>query len=183
VYVPLGGNRVSRSRWRINILITFVVSGLWHGANWTYVIWGGLNGFYQVASASTKGLRASLGGPALERALPHLHRLFASAMTFVLICVAWVFFRAPTIGDAFAAFGQLVRNHGPLFTADAKELIYGAAGIAVVLAVDYRTRGRPFERALSDMSTPYRWSLYLLLILGILAAGVFNASQFIYFQF
>ncbi|NLF80287.1 MAG: MBOAT family protein, partial [Clostridia bacterium] len=100
VYIPLGGNRVKRSRWHMNLLITFLLSGLWHGANWTFVIWGGLNGAYLVLSLLSQNLRHKLVHAfALDR-LPRLHRLLQVAITFGLICLAWVFFRANSFADA-----------------------------------------------------------------------------------
>src|SRR5262249_24946383 len=89
LYIPLGGNRVGPIRHRLNLLVTFLVSGLWHGASWTYVIWGGLNGMYLIAERDL-GIAGDRGGArrlSWWRVLP----------TFVLITFAWVFFRARTV--------------------------------------------------------------------------------------
>jgi len=183
VYVPLGGSRASWQRWCFNIMATFLISGLWHGANWTYLVWGGLNGLYQVGGRSTASLRLRIHERLGLTAWPRLRNVWCAGVTFALTCLAWVFFRAPSMHEALSALSRLGDLRAPLFTADAKELTYGVAGIALVLAMDYWTRGRSFEAALSEQPVAVRWSVYLGLIIAILAAGVFNASQFIYFQF
>jgi D-alanyl-lipoteichoic acid acyltransferase DltB (MBOAT superfamily) len=183
VYVPLGGNRVPRPRWAFNILFTFTISGLWHGAAWTYIIWGALNGVYLVASTSLQGTREAVARAIGLLRWPRLHQFLKIAVTFALTCIAWVFFRAPGFDEALAALHHMVWNWGPVFTGGAKELIYGALGIAVVLAVDAWTGERHFHEAVGARPQAERWAIYLVLILWILSAGVFNASQFIYFQF
>ena len=183
VYVPLGGNRVPRPRWAFNILFTFTISGLWHGAAWTYIIWGALNGVYLVASTSLQGTREAVARAIGLLRWPRLHRFLKIAVTFGLTCIAWVFFRAPGFDEALAALHHMLWNWGPVFTGGAKELIYGALGIAVVLAVDAWSGERHFHEAVGARPQAERWAIYLVLILWILSAGVFNASQFIYFQF
>ena len=105
VYVPLGGSRTTPLRRYANLLITFMISGLWHGANWTYVIWGGLNGLYLVGEqvARQKFSISSKLPPALL--LPY--RCFRAVTTFMLICFAWIFFRAKNTHDAFYIVGHL----------------------------------------------------------------------------
>jgi D-alanyl-lipoteichoic acid acyltransferase DltB (MBOAT superfamily) len=183
VYVPLGGNRVRRPRWVFNILVTFIISGLWHGAAWTYIVWGALNGVYLVASTALQGARETAARAVGLLRWPRLHQFLKIAVTFGLTCIAWVFFRAPDFDEALAALHNMVWNWGPVFTGGAKELIYGALGIAIVLGVDAWTGERHFHEALGTRPQAQRWAVYLVLILWILSAGVFNASQFIYFQF
>ena len=183
LYVPLGGNRVRVPRWAFNILFTFTVSGLWHGAEWTYVIWGALNGFYLLASTLSRDLRARLTEVVGLTRMPRIHGLLQVLITFVLTCIAWVFFRAPSFSSALLALQHVLFDHGPLFLGGAKDLIYGALGIVFVLWVDYWSGDKPFDQALASKGTMTRWSMYLLLLLWIASAGVFNASQFIYFQF
>lgn len=101
VYIPLGGNRTVKWRWYYNLMITFLVSGLWHGANWTFVIWGGLHGLYLIAALWTAKWRHSLNerlGLSLES---RPMKILDVATTFVLVCLAWVFFRANTVSDSF----------------------------------------------------------------------------------
>jgi alginate O-acetyltransferase complex protein AlgI len=183
VYVPLGGNRVGPLRWPVNILITFIISGLWHGAAWNYLIWGALNGVYLCVSSWSQGLRTrAVHFAGLSRG-PAAHWLVQMLITFGLTCIAWIFFRAPDFEHALIALDHLVRQPGPLFTGGAKELIYGALGILFVLAMDSWTGAKAFDAALSEKPAALRWAIYLLLLVWIVSAGVFDAAQFIYFQF
>ena len=101
LYIPLGGNRVKLWRWQYNLFITFLVSGLWHGANWTYIVWGALNGAYFIISIWTQDLRRSFHrNTGLDRH-PVLSKYLRVGLTFCLVCIAWVFFRAKSISDAW----------------------------------------------------------------------------------
>jgi len=183
VYVPLGGNRVDKLRWYRNLLVTFTLSGFWHGANWTYVIWGALNGFFLISAVVTEPARQRLAQITGLSRLPKLHMVIKVAITFFLTCCAWVFFRASNFSDAILIYQKLLLSRGPLFTGGAKDLIYGVIGIFCVLALDYWTRGRPFDVTITHKNTMTRWAVYVFLLLGLLTIGVFDASQFIYFQF
>jgi alginate O-acetyltransferase complex protein AlgI len=102
-YIALGGNRVAWWKWQRNLMLTFLASGLWHGANWTFVAWGAMHGFYLVFSIWTEDLRGNLRrAVGLERRRA-LHHALAVAVTFTLACLAWVFFRATTIHDTFVS--------------------------------------------------------------------------------
>jgi D-alanyl-lipoteichoic acid acyltransferase DltB (MBOAT superfamily) len=183
VYVPLGGSRVSPLRWCLNVLVTFTISGLWHGANWTFIVWGALNGMYLIAER-VLGLwvAASTKRAASARWKPFVDSLKLLA-TFGLICVAWVFFRAHDLSDAVLVLAKIVSEPGPVFLGGARDIIYGVAGIAFVLCVDVWGGRARFDQALSAYSMPVRWATYATLMVGILAIGVFDGSQFIYFQF
>lgn len=184
VYLPLGGNRVNRSRLYFNLLLTFAVSGLWHGANWTYICWGALNGLYLIASTASLGWWTRLKKSLIFAWWPLAAKNGAKILvTFTLTCVGWVFFRAANLSDALHIFEQIALNHGPLFTGGAKDIIYGVMGILMVIGLDYWTRGKPFDQALIEKSPPTRWCVCLFLVMGLLSFGVFDASQFIYFQF
>src|SRR5262249_19004978 len=101
VYIPLGGNRVSRRRWYFNLMITVLFSGLWHGAKWTFVIWGALHGIYLLVGIWTAGARARLIEWTRLARFPRLYRFIEIGVTFGLVCFAWIFFRAPTFHDAW----------------------------------------------------------------------------------
>jgi alginate O-acetyltransferase complex protein AlgI len=183
VYVPLGGNRVGQARWAFNIMVTFTLSGLWHGAAWNYIVWGALNGVYLCASSWTQRARTASVQALGLAARPALHRTVQVLITFFLTCVAWVFFRAPDFDNAMVAFKHMAFDHGPVFTGGAKELIYGALGILIVLAMDNWMGRRQFDVAMSAQRPLVRWCIYSFLVLWIISAGVFDAAQFIYFQF
>jgi len=173
LYIPLGGNRVSYPRWIFNIMITFVVSGLWHGANWTFVIWGALNGFYQIIESALfkKKERSILG----------------ILITFILICFSWIFFRANSTHDAFYIIHSIATNLGKLYIPAGDDVIapvYSAIAIVLLLFVEMKkeffnehfTLGKSKKRLI-------RWAYYSSIIFIILYIGVFDSSQFIYFQF
>jgi alginate O-acetyltransferase complex protein AlgI len=107
VYIPLGGNRVVKWRWYYNLMITFLVSGLWHGANWTFVIWGGLHGFYLVSAIWTAKIRSSVNATLGLSLDSKILKTWDIALNFVLVCLAWVFFRANTVTDGFYIIAQI----------------------------------------------------------------------------
>ncbi len=183
LYIPLGGNRVAVPRMYLNLFITFVISGLWHGANWTYIIWGALNGLYLIASIATAHLRDHLVALSGLKFFPRLHKVFKMLVTFSLVCAAWVFFRASSLSDALLICKKILLVHGPVFTGGFRDIIYGVMGIATLIAVDLWCRGKNIDVALSELKTPVRWAMYLYFTVTILMAGVFDKSQFIYFQF
>ncbi|MEE8405086.1 MAG: MBOAT family O-acyltransferase, partial [candidate division Zixibacteria bacterium] len=107
LYFPLGGNRVSRWRWHYNILVVFILSGLWHGANWTFVIWGALHGCYLLLSVWTARIRSNVSGfIGLDRA-PRLRSVLQVFVTFHLVLLAWVFFRAESLSEAMLILSRM----------------------------------------------------------------------------
>jgi hypothetical protein len=108
LYIPLGGNRVSKPRWAFNLFITFLISGLWHGANWTYIIWGALHGFYVVMAALTEPFWQHLTALTRLDRLPRLKSALAMFVTFSLVTFAWIFFRAASLSDALYITRHLV---------------------------------------------------------------------------
>ena len=108
VYIPLGGNRVSKPHWAFNLFLTFLISGLWHGANWTYIIWGALHGLYFVLSSLTEPFWQRLSALTRLDRLPRLKAAIAMLTTFSLVTFAWIFFRAATLGDALYITRHLI---------------------------------------------------------------------------
>jgi D-alanyl-lipoteichoic acid acyltransferase DltB (MBOAT superfamily) len=191
VYISLGGNRVSYPRWQANLLITFLLSGLWHGASWTFVIWGGLNGLYLVASNWTAGLRARLvRWLGLDR-VPAIHAAMQLTFVFLIVCVAWVFFRASSLHDARTilytmASGDGLSPRSALASLSAAGLqrstLIGAAALAAGLllfdfAVEHRLSPDWFDRR----PIWIRWGAYYAGVALVLA--LLGDQQFIYFQF
>jgi D-alanyl-lipoteichoic acid acyltransferase DltB (MBOAT superfamily) len=204
LYIPLGGNRVSESRWYANLFIVFLVSGLWHGAAWTFVIWGALHGAYLMASLMTAPLRERLwaatrtaltvrlqgvhtAGPTWPSALPvaRIRQWIAIGVTFHLVLVAWVFFRANSVSDALYVLAHMWAGTGsPLLpNFDAGALLLSVSVIAFMEIVHLAERSSSIEAVLDAYPRSLRWGFYYLLIGGILAFGVFSQQQFIYFQF
>ena len=199
LYIPLGGNRTSKSRWYANVLIVFVVSGLWHGANWTFVVWGALHGVYLVAALVTAQLRRRVVSAMGLR--PRWHRALQVGITFHLVLLSWVFFRANSVSDAFTLLGSAWAGLGGQLAA-LLAFDFGEVTQDVVYAVGL---GRP-EFALSvgligllvvkewleehgrPVVSPERAQLMRLawadmLVVAILFLGVFGEQAFIYFQF
>lgn len=108
LYIPLGGNRVSKPRWMFNLFVTFLISGLWHGANWTYIVWGALHGTYFILSALTESLRARLASLLGLGGWPRLRAALSTLTTFALVTFAWIFFRAASLADALYITRHLV---------------------------------------------------------------------------
>ncbi len=192
LYIPLGGNRRGVLRKYLNLMITFVLSGLWHGANWTYVAWGALNGAFQIiGDAKNRLLKTQRRGQSFSL------RLLQRAVTFALICFTWVFFRAASMGDAlcilrsmFSVNNLWIFTDGTLKTLGLTTLewVVLAGSIGVLWAVDAaRERGAAFQAQLARQPIAFRWMAYVCAIVFILLFGVygvgFDAGQFIYFQF
>jgi D-alanyl-lipoteichoic acid acyltransferase DltB (MBOAT superfamily) len=108
LYIPLGGNRVPKPRWAFNLFITFLISGLWHGADWTYIIWGALHGSYLVLSVLTEPFWRYFSSLTRLNRLPRLKTVFATLTTFSLVTFAWIFFRAASLSDALYIVRHLV---------------------------------------------------------------------------
>jgi len=184
LYISLGGNRVSIPRWYFNLLIVFTISGLWHGASWTYILWGAINGFYLVFAIITEKWRKSINKLTRLDKLPHLHNSIQIGMTFLLTCFAWIFFRANSMQDAIYILKAISHFHGSVFVEDWYKFAYGIAGIGLLILIEYR------REYLSPDQLPFtskHWIVeqlsYGLLIYLIVLIGVFDGSQFIYFQF
>ncbi len=195
VYIPLGGNRVRLDRYYLNIFLTFMLSGLWHGANWTFVIWGALHGVYQIIGHLTKPLRDKVkSGLRLEGSFPL--KLFQSLFTFSLVCFAWIFFRANSLADALYIVKNLFSDVDMWMSMDyiyslinnlglsLLEFSLGLASIILLVLGELMARKRPLYQSLNRSNFLVSTVFYLILITIILTMGVyFDASEFIYFQF
>ncbi|MDQ3815846.1 MAG: MBOAT family protein, partial [Armatimonadota bacterium] len=193
LYISLGGNRVSPARRNFNLFMTFLVSGLWHGANWTFVVWGALNGLYIMLSLWTKDLRQSfITALRLHRA-PGLLKCLQIVTTFSLICFAWIFFRANNLSDAFwiithlhsGIIAQLTTTTSATLPPEISkvELLIAFCAIAVMESAHLLQRRVSVRHWLAQKPVWFRWGLYYGVAAAILLLGVFNKIQFIYFQF
>jgi alginate O-acetyltransferase complex protein AlgI len=123
LYIPLGGNRVSRIRWIFNLFITFVVSGFWHGANWTFIIWGALHGLYVVFFGMTGNIWKRISEIVRLSKFPWLERRIAIFSTFSLVSFAWIFFRANSLSDAMT-IAQGLFSGWAAFILETKVVVY-----------------------------------------------------------
>jgi len=184
VYIPLGGNRVAQPRWYGNLFATFLLSGFWHGANWTYVIWGALNGMYLVVSLMTEAVRARVVSLLALDSYPRIHRFMRTVITFSLISFAWIFFRANTVQDAVYIARHMFDDFGvkaAMTRLDFPKEMYACILFVELIYFAHRNIG---TRDLFAAKAPlFRWSLYYVMIMGILVFGSYAEQKFIYFQF
>ncbi len=187
LYFPMGGNRVGKLAWVRNILITFTISGLWHGASWTFVVWGALNAVYILAGRMTQGLRASVFEPiGLKEGNP-LRTGIQVGCTFFLACVGWVFFRAHNLSDAAYVLTHFWRNwdFGSIKTEQfLLRQLPVAIGAILLLELLQLLNGRVrLSNLVVKAPMAPRWALYLSFTFMVILFGVFRHAQFIYFQF
>ncbi|MEO5893944.1 MAG: MBOAT family O-acyltransferase [Ferruginibacter sp.] len=186
LYISLGGNRVSIPRWYFNLFIVFFISGLWHGANWTYIIWGSLNGIYLVFAIISQGARDKVNHVLGIEKLPRLNHFFQILITFALTCFAWVFFRANNVADSFLIIQKMFTDRGALLfdKADPSSFIFSFLGIFMLLAIEAK---HEYYKGSFSFFHNRHWLVrnlsYAVLIIIILLIGVFDGGQFIYFQF
>jgi alginate O-acetyltransferase complex protein AlgI len=183
LYIPLGGNRHGSARTFGNLVITMFLGGLWHGAGWTYVIWGLLHGVYQVIWHFGETVAVGLAPP-IRRMPVWLWRPPLIAAVFALTGLAWIFFRADSLADALHILAVICRieTGSDVVTTDKFVLVKGLFLIAVVVAVDLLTESdRVRDRFLH--SPRLRMAALLMACWGIALFGTFTGSTFIYFQF
>ena len=172
VYIPLGGNRVSTYRHLFNLFITFVVSGFWHGANWTFFIWGALHGIFLIVGVLKNKLLKQQNS----------NHFIDIIITLSMVLFAWIFFRANTISEAFVIIEKIFTQHDSLFI-DQTTLVYSLLGIAILLMKELKDEVG-FKISFSKSSNIFvRYVYYLAMLTIILLFGVFDGGQFIYFQF
>jgi alginate O-acetyltransferase complex protein AlgI len=187
IYIPLGGNRTTHRRWLANLLITFTISGLWHGANWTYVIWGFVNGVYLICGIELRQIRERLWA-VLGLSHNHILRVGVSTVTlFLLTCAAWVVFRARSAGDAAYILSHFWRawDSGSIATEQflLRQMPVAVLSIVALEAVELLHHHVSLTGLLSQQPMVLRWSAYTAFIVGVVLFGVHQQSQFIYFQF
>jgi alginate O-acetyltransferase complex protein AlgI len=184
LYIPLGGNRVSVPRVYFNLFFVFLISGLWHGANWTFIIWGALNGLYLIFAIITKNVRSNIDKSIGLEKFPKFNQFLNILITFILSCFAWIFFRANNVSDAFLIIKKIFTNRGTIFFDNPSMLIFSFSSILFLILVELKREYLPFAFSFfNNKNWVIRNVSYAILIIIILIAGVFDGGQFIYFQF
>lgn len=189
LYIPLGGNRVAQARWYINLFLVFLLSGLWHGSNWTFAIWGSVHGLLYILSVLTEKMRGKMAGALGFHRVPRLHRFARILSTLVLVNFAWVFFRAGSVSDGFYiiahSFTGWTKGLGTClsFVPSEFELVVALGGIAVLLTANYLQEKGSVEERLLSRPAWLRWAVYYGGVLAILLFGNLGVKNFIYFQF
>ena len=175
-YIPLGGNRVKWSRWALNIFIVYTLSGLWHGANWTFLIWGTIFGLmfiierfcyerFGITSTQKWGIR----------------RIFGVIITFTIVTLAWIFFRSSSLSNALTMFEALWNNTALADSWRPDPFIMFWLSLFILL--DILLFNNRFDKWCSKKPLWLRWTIYTLLIFGITAFSGIDNQPFIYFQF
>ena len=184
LYISLGGNKVSVPRWYLNLFIVFLISGLWHGANWTYIVWGGINGFYLVFALVTKKYRDSFDNFIGINKFPGVKKAVQILTTFGLTCFAWIFFRATSLAQAWDIIKKIFTFHGPFYNGNVTMFLFSILGITFLLLVESKREYFNFKFSFTyNKNWAIRNLYYAFLIAIIILAGVFDGGEFIYFQF
>ncbi|WP_412476108.1 MBOAT family O-acyltransferase [Flavobacterium sp. TBRC 19031] len=188
LYIPLGGSKGGNWIKIRNTFIIFIVSGFWHGANWTFIFWGLLNAFFILPAVLLKTNRVNMDIVAQGRLFPNFNELLSIFITFLLTTFAWIFFRAENIGEAFAYVGKICSSSIlslPEFTGMSLS-IYTFFFLVIMITIEWI--GRDKQHGLQSLGIgwkkPLRWSMYTILVLSIYYFSSIGSNQeFIYFQF
>ena len=193
IYIPLGGNRVSRPRWCLNQLITFTISGLWHGASFTFIIWGMLHGILLIIERFTQNIRAKISGFIKLGKFNFIKTFVCVCYTFFVTCITWILFRANTFNDVFYIIKQIFSGPPKFMTVDKAAELFGTIprqnlyvaifGIVLLLTVDLLCRKSDFRTTVEKIPVYARVPVYASLICLILVFGAYETKSFIYFQF
>ncbi|MBP5771475.1 MAG: MBOAT family protein [Bacteroidaceae bacterium] len=175
VYLPLGGSRCSKTHNYWNILVTFLVSGIWHGANWTFIIWGVLHGICQIIEKAFGWNKKNYKGAG---------RLTRIILTFIIVTLAWTIFRSPSIADALAYFIRFGSTSGELVAqGSGSTLTYTIIGIIPLIVFELLCEYFPYAYNWLCKKQWLRWCAYLMVFTMMMLTGVFDGSSFIYVSF
>lgn len=198
LYIPLGGNRCSRIKKYRNLMITFLVSGLWHGANWTFVIWGGLHGIYQIIGDVLRPVKEKLNQKLAVKTESFSYKFGQIAITYILVSFTWLFFRAESVTAAFDMIRSMFVKFNPWVLFDQSLYTLGLnvtevhillVAVVILILVDGVRffKAQTIEKFLNEQCLYFRWGIIFFLIFYIFIFGSYgigySAQQFIYFQF
>ena len=189
LYIPLGGNRVKVSRLYFNLFIVFMISGLWHGASWTFIIWGALHGIYLITALVTKNIGLRISDFFKKLKLSFLVNAFNIGFVFALITFAWLFFRAKTTHDAFYVVKHLLDIHSinmakDIYLNNGQDFFVTSIFVIFFMEVVQYINSNYRNLLFKHPSVIVRWGFCISLIIMICVFGIYhNDSEFIYFQF
>lgn len=176
IYIPMGGNRCSKQRSYWNIVVTFLVSGIWHGASWTFIIWGLLHGAYQIIEKALDKQKCNSKGIA---------KVGRILITFMLVNIAWIFFRMPDFSSAISFCKKIFLDfNGSIYKSSNTDMVMIIFSLSIVFISELCAEFSNNKISLlNNRNTIIRWCTYLILISILLLFGVFDSSQFIYVSF
>jgi D-alanyl-lipoteichoic acid acyltransferase DltB (MBOAT superfamily) len=196
LYIPLGGNRVSIGKWCFNIFLVFVISGLWHGANWTFIVWGTIHGVYFMFAEFTKKARLAISKFIGLNHFKWLNDGIQTLITFGLVSFAWIFFRAKTINTAFYIVKSIIFETGTdIYNLQhhlkanmnlgliGNDLVIAILSIILLEIVHIIQKRYNIIQVIRNKSVILRWSVYYIFLIVLVMYGVTGSKQFIYFQF
>ena len=189
IYIPLGGNRVSEARGVFNVMIVFLISGLWHGASWTFVLWGGIHGLcLLIGKYKSKVTDKYLSTKNVQT--PSIIKFLNIASTFLIVNFLWSLFRANSIQDWLVMFSRLaipMKKFDPFKLGMQKEdLVFSIILIVLLMILEYLHTKTDLYEFIQNRPLPVRWTIYMAGIFIVILFGVYgtlSANSFIYFQF
>ena len=177
VYIPMGGSRCSKVRNYWNIFVTFLVSGIWHGANWTFIVWGIWHGIFQITEKMLGQQKCNYG---------NFGKTIKITITFLLVNFAWIFFRMPTLDDACGVITRIFDFSLPvtIYLPENTNVLFMISGILLLLIKDMKDEFYHGEFTLMNHNNIIvRWSTWVIILILIILTGNFSADQFIYANF
>lgn len=195
LYIPLGGNRVTKQRKYLNLMIVFLISGLWHGANWTFILWGALHGIYQILGSELKELKDKIVKICRIDEKSYTYKISQIFITFSLVNFAWIFFRINSLKDGKYFIKNMFKlDFNFLFTdaiykigLDKADFRLSIVLIFMLIMIEYLNNKYNLKMKLKKEPLITRWIVYYMLIFSIIIFGFYggnyDASQFIYLQF
>ena len=194
LYIPLGGSRVSEIRKYMNLMIVFLVSGLWHGSNWTFVIWGFAYGLYQIIGSLLSPVKAKVQIYAEAHSLSAGYKLIRIFITDIIVLLTWIIFAAPSIKDAMNIYLLLFTDFhikelfsGLIFTLGlgVSNLAFAILAVIILIAFDLfcEKKNCDVDTVLAGTNVIIRWAFYYLLIIMILLSCNLSSQEFLYQQF
>ncbi len=197
LYIPLGGSRKGKFRKQLNTMIVFLCSGLWHGAAWHYIVWGGVNGLLSIAEDLARPLYHKLVSVLRIKEQCVMWKIFRTAVTFILVDITWLFFRADSLGQGYGLLKRFVLEFHPLwFFSEGFPNMFGTTenfmiilfSLFILFGIDFlKYRGIDMRAVIFGQQIVFRWLIYWVIFLIILFWGAYGTGyeqkQFIYFQF
>ena len=189
VYIPLGGSRVSTKRWFFNIMVVFLLSGLWHGANWTFVFWGFIHGLYMLFEIVIKPFKEAFYVFSGLIKFPKIIFFIEWLATFFIVNISWVFFRSKDVSESFYVLSHMFSDWSlssiNFFTTGTSLLgvLLLFVFIAIMEFVHLIEEHKNMRYFMNDKPRYFRWAVYIIIFFLIILFGAFNNTQFIYFQF